>query len=425
MWLVNLIATQILGSPAITLGLVALIGLVLLRKTASEVLLGTLKAMLGFAILMAGAGVITSALDPLSKMIKAGMGVDGVVPLYWPAFSQTMVKFGTEVALVFIIGFVINILLARITPLRYLALTVHLQLFWAGFVVVALDAVGITGVALVAIGSVLCALYYWLVTAISYYFMKDTLTDEHANFVPSIVGILVAALFGKLFRGKGRSTEEINVPEGLSWVKDTIVAITVTMSVVYFIFAFVAGIPFVTELAGGTWWPVFLVSTALQFGGAVAIILYGVRMLLAEIIPAFTGVSQSLLPNAKLGLDYPTVYPYAGTAVLIGFLAHLAGSILATGLQAATGFSPLVVPGVQINFFEGGLIGVYANSRGGIRNVILSSLVVGFILQYGVAFVYPHTGILAASGTAYEAIDFNSIGLVLVKVLSWIPGLGH
>lgn len=415
--IINIVATQILGSPVIVLGIVALMGLIILRKSKAEILLGTTKAMMGYVILMGGANLIVAALDPLTKMIKAGLGVEGVVPLYWPAFSQTMAKFGTQVALVFLLGFILNIILCRFTKLRYLALTVHLQLFWAGFIVVALDAVNITGIKMYLIGCILCALYYWMVTAISYYFMKDTMTDEHANFVPSIFGIIVAAIFGKIL-GKGRSTEDIEVPEGLSWVKDTIVSISVVMFVIYIIFALVAGLPFVNNLSGGQFWLVYLLITSLQFGGAVAVILYGVRMLLAEIIPAFVGISEKLLPNAKMGLDYPTIYPYAGTAVMLGFLFHLSGSIAATVVMATTGYSPLVVPGVQINFFEGALVGVYANFMGGIRNVILTCFVIGFILQFGVALVYPHTGILATTGTAYEAIDFNTIGLVIVKLLS-------
>lgn len=414
---INIVATQILGSPVIVLGLVALLGLVFLKKSKTEIMLGTVKTMLGYVILMGGAELIVTALDPLTKMIKAGLHVEGVLPLYWPAFSQTMAKFGTQVAIVFLLGFIINMFLSRFSPLRYLALTVHLQLFWAGFIVIVLDAFHITGIKLYIIGAIICALYYWLVTAISYHYIKDTMTKEHANFVPSIIGIIVAAIFGKIL-GKGRSTEEIEVPEGFSWVKDTVVSISVVMFVVYIIFALVAGLPFVNKLSGGQFWVVYLLLISLKFGGSVAVILYGVRMLLAEIIPAFTGISEKLLPNAKMGLDYPTVYPYAGTAVMVGFLFHLLGSIAATLVMAATGFSPLVVPGVQINFFEGALIGVYANFMGGLRNVILSCFVIGFILQFGVAFVYPYTGILAHSGAAYEAIDFNTIGLVIVKLLN-------
>ena len=66
---------------------------------------------------------------------------------------------------------------------------------------------------------------------------------------------------------------------------------------------------------------------------------------------------------------------------MLGFVFSLLGSILATLVMAFTGFSPVVVPGVQINFFEGALVGVYANARGGLKNCIFSALITGFILQ--------------------------------------------
>ena len=416
MEIVITIITGVIGNPTIALGLVALIGMLLLRKSAPSILLGVVKTMLGYLILMGGAGMIVTALTPLTDWIREALGVQGVIPLYWPVYSQTMAQFGTQVALVFIIGFFVNILLARITPWPYLGLTVHLQLFWAGFMVVVLDAAHIDGIGMFILGGLICGVYYWVVPWISSRFIQPY-TKEFANFVPSIVGVLVTGFFGLFFKG-GKSTEDIELPEGLSWFKDTIVTISVAMFVVNLIFGLAAGIPNIEKEAAGTYWPTFMVLTSLGFGASVAVILYGVRMLLAEIIPAFVGISQKLLPNAKLGLDYPTIYPFAGTAVILGFLFHLAGSIIATLVMVATHFSPLVVPGVQINFFEGALIGVYANSRGGLRNVICSCLLIGFILQFGVAFTFPYTGTMVSTGYAYEAIDFNTIGLVIVKLLS-------
>ena len=111
-----------------------------------------------------------------------------------------------------------------------------------------------------------------------------------------------------------------------------------------FIFTFIAGPGVVRELAAGMPWILYVIIQSLTFGGGIAVILYGVRMMLAELIPAFSGVAESLLPNAVLGLDYPTVFPYAGTAVMLGFIFSLLGSILATLVMAFTGFSPVVVP---------------------------------------------------------------------------------
>ena len=51
--------------------------------------------------------------------------------------------------------------------------------------------------------------------------------------------------------------------------------------------------------------------------------LQGVKMLIAEIVPAFKGISDKLVPGAKPALDCPMVFPVAPNAVLIGFYAHL------------------------------------------------------------------------------------------------------
>ncbi|WP_213996875.1 PTS transporter subunit IIC [Tepidanaerobacter syntrophicus] len=413
------IIVKVLGDPTIVLGIVALLGLIFLKSKWTDVLLGTVKTMMGYVILMAGADIIGPALEPLTKMIRKGLGVEGVVPLYWPAFSESMTKFGTEIALIFIMGFVLNIFLAKFTRYNFLALTVHLQLFWCGFIVVVLNAAGFSGVSLLTVGGIISGIYFWIATGISYYYIRDNITAEHANFVPSVFGIILAGTLGKLFKKGSKSAEDLELPESLNWLKDNVVAMIVIMFLVNIIFAAIAGFGYVQKLAGDTPWILYLLSSSLSFGGAIAVILYGVRTLLAELIPAFQGISESLLPNAKLGLDYPTVYPYAGTSVMIGFLLHLLGSVVATLIMALTGFTPLVIPGVQINFFEGSLVGVYANARGGIKNVILSSFLVGFILQFGVALTFPYTGILVAKNVAYEAIDFNTFGLIIAKILSF------
>ena len=77
---------------------------------------------------------------------------------------------------------------------------------------------------------------------------------------------------------------------------------------------------------------------------------------------------------------------------MLGFVFNLFGSIVACIVMAAVGFSPCVLPGVQINFFEGGLIGVYANAHGGYKSCILGSFITGFLLQFLVAVTFPLTG---------------------------------
>ena len=56
-----------LKEPALLMGLMAFIGLVALRRPAHKVMSGTLKPILGYLMLGAGADFITSNLNPFSS----------------------------------------------------------------------------------------------------------------------------------------------------------------------------------------------------------------------------------------------------------------------------------------------------------------------------------------------------------------------
>ena len=45
-------------------------------------------------------------------------------------------------------------------------------------------------------------------------------------------------------------------------------------------------------------------------------------MVIAEIVPAFKGISDKLVPNARPALDCPVVFPYAPNAVPVSY-THL------------------------------------------------------------------------------------------------------
>ena len=308
--------TNVLGNPTVMLGIIACIGLMFLRKNVSDIVMGTVKTMMGYLILSAGTTIIGTPITLLTTLVQRGLGVDGVLPLYWVVYAESMAKFGTEAALIFIIGFVINILLAKFTPWKNLAMTVHLQLFWAGFMASIMAGFGFSGITLIAIGGLISGVYYWIATTISAHYLKPV-TTEHANFVPSAIALVIAGEAGRLFKKGGKSTEEIEFPSSLNWLKDSIIATCMAVLVMNFIFTFIAGPAVVRELAEGTPWILYVLIQSLTFGGGIAVILYGVRMMLAELIPAFSGVAEKLLPNAVLGLDYPTVFPYAGTAVML------------------------------------------------------------------------------------------------------------
>ena len=57
---------DVLSVPAVLVGLVALIGLLIQKKDASECVKGFIKSILGFLVLGAGASVIVGALGHFS-----------------------------------------------------------------------------------------------------------------------------------------------------------------------------------------------------------------------------------------------------------------------------------------------------------------------------------------------------------------------
>ena len=66
---------EIFSQPAFLMGLIAFVGLVALRSPGNKLLTGTLKPILGYLMLSAGAGVIVANLNPLGGIIEAGFNI--------------------------------------------------------------------------------------------------------------------------------------------------------------------------------------------------------------------------------------------------------------------------------------------------------------------------------------------------------------
>lgn len=120
MVVLQFIVNEILSQPPLLVGIMALIGLIALRKSISDVVSGTLKVIVGFLILGGGANIIVGALSPLGDMVQSGLHLRGVIPTNEAIVALAQKTFGAQTAIIMALGFVINLILARITPLKFI-----------------------------------------------------------------------------------------------------------------------------------------------------------------------------------------------------------------------------------------------------------------------------------------------------------------
>jgi PTS system ascorbate-specific IIC component len=413
MLVLNFIATNILGNPAILFALIALTGLILLKKSFPDIMLGVIRTVIGYLILVIGVAPLLAATTPISTWVGDILGVKGVIPQNWIIMSTATAKYGPKVALAVLVGFVINLLLARFTKLKYIALTGQILVIWAAF------AVGVLGIydqlstfEVVLIAGTFCGIYNWLAVAVSHYFMKKSgrMTDEWGLYVTEISGIAITSWLSAIIGNKDKRCDEIKVPEWMEWIRDTTVSVTIISMILWTILGLIAGKHAVEALSAGQNWIIYLIFLGFNFGAGLTIVLFGVRMMLAELVPAFKGIATRLIPGAIPGFDYPTVFQFAPTAVFLGFVVNLAGGILATVIMVAIHMPVIMLPAVWMNFWTGGMLGVFADAYGGIRATLIVCFVMGLIVPFGWALAYPLSGFFVSTHATADYTDTATIG---------------
>ncbi|MCC8365614.1 PTS ascorbate transporter subunit IIC [Xenorhabdus sp. PB61.4] len=408
---------DVLAEPVVLVGLISLIGLVLQKKPVTECIKGTVKTLLGFVILGAGAGVIVSSLSGFAVIFQHTFGIQGVVPNNEAIVSIAQKSFGKEMAMIMFFAMVINILIARFTPWKFIFLTGHHTLFMSMMVAVILSVAGIHGVALVATGSIVVGVSMVFFPAIAHPYMKKvTGSDDVAIGHFSTLSYVLAGFIGSKLGNREHSTEEMNVPKSLLFLRDTSVSISLTMAIIFLLTCLFADQEFVRQISGGKNSIMYSLMQSITFAAGVYIILQGVRMVIAEIVPAFKGISDKLVPNSKPALDCPVVFPYAPNAVLIGFLSSFIAGVIGMFLLYWLNMT-VIIPGVVPHFFVGATAGVFGNATGGRRGAILGAFAQGLLITFLPVFLLPVLGDIGIANTTFSDADFSAVGILLGLVV--------
>ena len=405
---------DIVSTPAILVALIAIIGLVLQKKTLPDIMKGGIKTFVGFLVVSGGAGIILDSLNPFGKMFEQAFNLSGVVPNNEAIVAVALTQYGSSTAMIMFAGMIFNILIARFTKFKYIFLTGHHTLYMACMIAVILTVAGFTSVPLILLGGLALGLIMSISPAfVQKYMVLLTGNDKVALGHFSALGYWLSGFVGGLVGGRSKSTEDIHFPKSLAFLRDSTVSITISMTIIYVIVALFAGSTYIeTELSSGTSSLVYALQLAGQFAAGVFVILAGVRLILGEIVPAFKGISERLVPNSKPALDCPIVYPYAPNAVLIGFISSFVGGLVSMVIMIFTG-SVVILPGVVPHFFCGATAGVIGNASGGVRGATIGAFCQGVLISFLPVFLMPVLGGLGFEGSTFSDADFGLSGIIL------------
>lgn len=419
---------SLMRTPPMFIAMIAMLGLILQKKSGSDIIKGTVKTFIGMVILTQGVTILSTSIAPLSNGFTELFALPNTKPM--GDFNAFLGEWGGHVGLIMLLGFVLNILIARFTRFKTIFLTANI-LYWYPmlFIGVAVE----NKLNTVAMFVLAIILYIGVITIMPHVMRKyvkeltgqDMFTIGHTTSIFCLLGVAIGSFFGKKEKNVLQNTEKINLPKKLDFCKDTTLVSGLAITLVYLIVALFmdaqtkelifAGQPFVTVA----------ITNGMTFAAGMLILLQGVRMMLAEIVPAFKGIAMKLAPGSVPAMDIPLIFPYGANALLIGFIIAASVNIISIFALGASGMiSVALIPLMVACYFDVAPACIFANKRGGIKAVITTAVIGGVMLTILCAISIPMvsstvgTFLQVYGGNEYSVWTIIANGLA--KLLSMI-----
>ena len=421
--MVNAILMQ-LRDTAVIMGVIALVGLLLQKKSAVDVFSGTVKTIIGFLIFNIGSDAMSAQITIFSDMFSRAFQVKGVVTQVEVATALALNTYGTEVALVMVLGFIMNLVFAKITPFKAVFLTGQHFLYFACVLALVFIALGAPMFVTVILGGIILGICGAALPSLCQPFVNkltgtDNIAIGHFNCIGYAFSGYVGKLFAKKTEAEGDAQQDKQLPEFFKLFKDFVFSVALFMVVLFYIVTIAcfvtghfgdelaSGKPFTSYFGNDVWW-IWPFLAGLKFAAGMSV--------LVEITAAFVGISEKLIPDAKPAVDCPAIFPFAPNAVIIGFIGSFLGGLVAMALMVAFHSETIMIPAAGICFFSGGTCGVCGYAYGGWRGALLGSFLVGIVLCAGPLVLYPAFANLGIAGASFPNVDYNIVGSIIYGI---------
>jgi ascorbate PTS system EIIC component len=332
---------------------------------------------------------------------------------------------GAAIAWTMLFGYAVHIVLARVTKFKYVYLTGHMIWIHAGAFAILFHSFGLSLLWTVVLASIVDGLYMTLMPALAQPIMRmiignDEIAFGHGQTLLNMLGAWVGMLIGD----KEDSAEKVKVPEALNFFRDMAISIAIIMLLVtlvagIFAVANIGVAGFQKDISGGQNWLVFIILQALGFTAGVLVLLQGVRMLIAEIVPAFKGIAEKVIPGAIPALDCPVIYPFGPNSLIIGLISGTIGQVAAMVSLALIKW-PVPLPSMIAAFFASGAGAIFGNATGGRRGAWAGGFLWGFVAWFIISFAYKFQvfGDLTALGAT--ALGFTVPDAIVPGIVIWL-----
>lgn len=442
-------ANNILKNAPHMIGFIVLLGYLLKGEKWYTTLGGTLKAVIGMLILNVGSGGLVSNFRPILVGLKDRFNLDATV--IDPYFGQNAVTDGVmevfgkafdSVMILLLIAFIVNILLVRFnkyTKCRTLFTTGHVQVqqastaYW--LIMFAMPALLKNDTLMLVVMAVVLGAYWAVGSNLTVKPLQE-LTDgagfaiAHQQMFGIRLGYWAADKFFGKDGGKKKDKEikkvgDMELPGFFQIFNENMVCTAILMTVFFGIIMSIIGKDFFVNagnLKETDSFLMFVFDKCLNFAVYLAILQLGVRTFVSELTVSFQGISEKLLPSSIPGVDCAVCYGFGdANAVTFGFLAGLAGQLVAIVALILMKSPVLIICGFVPVFFDNATIGLVANEKGGLKACLVLPFISGLIQVFGSALIAGWVG-MAAYGGYLGMFDWATVWpvmTVLMKYLSW------